>query len=131
MEMFGIVFVVCGGVLCVCREVWGRTRCACACVCAKRPEKTAKRHGQHTHRQAAAARHTNTQDTHAPVDVAGRVDGLDGEDRLRRVEARLGLAQHVLAHQQRHHVAARQVLHQQVQVAFCLCVLLYSKYSIV
>mmetsp|Transcript_13645 Transcript_13645/g.33562 ORF Transcript_13645/g.33562 Transcript_13645/m.33562 type:complete len:577 (-) Transcript_13645:349-2079(-) len=55
-----------------------------------------------------------------PVDVAAHVDVGDGEHRLRDVEARLSLAQDVLAHQQRHHVAPRQVLHDQVQVLLVL-----------
>jgi hypothetical protein len=49
------------------------------------------------------------------VDVAARVQRLDGEDGLRCVEARLLLRQHVALHQQRHHVAPRDVLHHQVQ----------------
>jgi hypothetical protein len=49
-----------------------------------------------------------------------RVHGLDRRHGLRRVKARLGLGQHVAAHQQRHEVAARQVLHGEVEVRVVL-----------
>lgn len=55
-----------------------------------------------------------------PVYVVGRVDGLQRQNGLRHQEARLLLRQDVLAHEQRHYVAARQVLHHQVQVLVVL-----------
>mmetsp|Transcript_949 Transcript_949/g.2535 ORF Transcript_949/g.2535 Transcript_949/m.2535 type:complete len:283 (-) Transcript_949:444-1292(-) len=54
------------------------------------------------------------------VDVAVVVDGLNAQDCLRDVEARVWLRDDVLAHQQRHHVATRKVLHDEVEVLFIL-----------
>ena len=54
------------------------------------------------------------------VNKAGLVDGRDGEDRLGDVEARGVLCERVVLHEQRHHVAAGEELHDQVEV---LCVL--------
>ena len=48
------------------------------------------------------------------------MDGLDGQHALRHVKASVGLAQDVLAHEQRHHVATREVLHEQVQILLIL-----------
>mmetsp|Transcript_220 Transcript_220/g.858 ORF Transcript_220/g.858 Transcript_220/m.858 type:complete len:457 (-) Transcript_220:283-1653(-) len=50
-----------------------------------------------------------------PVDVAPLVDALQGQHCLRNVELGLPLRQRVPPHQQRHHVAAGEVLRNQVQ----------------
>mmetsp|Transcript_2659 Transcript_2659/g.8068 ORF Transcript_2659/g.8068 Transcript_2659/m.8068 type:complete len:421 (-) Transcript_2659:254-1516(-) len=50
-----------------------------------------------------------------PVDVAPLVDALQGQHCLRDVELGLPLRQRVPPHQQRHHVAAGEVLRNQVQ----------------
>mmetsp|Transcript_13027 Transcript_13027/g.33390 ORF Transcript_13027/g.33390 Transcript_13027/m.33390 type:complete len:273 (-) Transcript_13027:384-1202(-) len=49
------------------------------------------------------------------VDVGELVERLDRQHRLRHVEARLLLRQNVALHEQRHQVAARHVLHHEVQ----------------
>ena len=49
------------------------------------------------------------------VDKVGRVDSLQRQHRLRDVEPRFVLRQGIAAHQQRHHVPARKVLHHQVE----------------
>ena len=46
--------------------------------------------------------------THSPVDEPELVDGVDGEGGLGDVELCALLAQRVLLHQQRHHVACKQ-----------------------
>ena len=54
------------------------------------------------------------------VDKAGLVDRIDREDGLRHVEPRRVLGERVLLDQQRHHVAAGQELHDEVQVVLVL-----------
>lgn len=50
-----------------------------------------------------------------PVDVVVLVDGLDGEHGLADVEPGLVLGERVLPHEQRHHVAPGEVLHDEVE----------------
>mmetsp|Transcript_21584 Transcript_21584/g.65944 ORF Transcript_21584/g.65944 Transcript_21584/m.65944 type:complete len:442 (-) Transcript_21584:435-1760(-) len=54
------------------------------------------------------------------VDILQRVHGGDGEAHLGHVHARLVLGEGVLAHEQRHEVAAREELHDHVQVRIVL-----------
>ena len=48
--------------------------------------------------------------------VAEAVERLDGLDSLGGIEARLGLGEGVEAHEEAHHVAARHVVHHEVDV---------------
>ena len=54
------------------------------------------------------------------VDVVQVVDGLDGQDGFRDVEAGHVFGEDVLLHQERHEVAALEIFHDEVQVIIIL-----------
>lgn len=65
------------------------------------------------------------------MDEAGLVDGVDGEDALGNVETGRVLGEGVVLDEQRHHVAAGQKLHDEVEILGVLEAVVELHYPII